>query len=242
MAAFIRDGDTGGLGELFSPGANLEVVRLYRNGYYRSVREVLSSSFPVVSLCLGAERFAYLAKCYGQAQPPKRGTLTNYGENFALWLADQLGPEQAWVADIARLDWAWLQCLHGADSIPVTAAELLDTREPEHVQVQRLSNSRLLQLARPLLGFWMELKLGHEPRATTVPDTLDSADQWIIFWRPEMTVFSRELTAMEAQLLEALSPDKDADTDEASADEMATLFGQWLNAGLLQKYTGEQLE
>jgi len=240
MAMYIRDREPGGLDGLFRPGANLEIARLYRNGYYRNIREVLSSSFPVVVQCLGMDNFTTLAKNYGQAQPPERGTLTDYGGTFANWLADQMSPEQSWVADLARLDWAWLECLHGVDSKPVAATELLTARDPEDVQVRRLENSRLLKLEYSLLDFWTNTKLGKdEHRVVTLPNSINLEDQWVIFWRPEMTVYSRELKGIEAQLLEALASGKHVDTGGTDADELSVLFGQWLNAGVLQKCTRE---
>lgn len=44
LSEFIRDANPAGLGALFKPGFDPAIAAIYRNGFYRSCREVLAST------------------------------------------------------------------------------------------------------------------------------------------------------------------------------------------------------
>ncbi len=86
------------------PMANLGV---YRNNADWQFRNSLSLSFPVVRRRVGDDYFRQLAFHYRARFPSRSGDLHWVGRDFPHFLATHLaGSDYAWLADLARLEWA----------------------------------------------------------------------------------------------------------------------------------------
>jgi hypothetical protein len=86
------------------PVSNLSI---YRNNTAISFRGALESSFPVVHRRVGDDYFRQLSTLYRARFPSRSGDLHWIGRDFPAFLLEQLqGSEYAWLADLARLEWA----------------------------------------------------------------------------------------------------------------------------------------
>ncbi len=236
LAAFIRQGKVRRLHTLFRPPFDPAIAALYRNGYFRSCREVLAGTFTSVVAELGEDAFAGLAREYARHHPPRQGTLTGYGEYFADWLESHVDREWRWLTDLALLDWAWLQCLHGPDATPLspTDAQRLFAAQQSEWRIAPLGNAHLLQLSWPVLERWACHKSA-EPIAN--PEAIAADSRWVLFWRPRMSVRVQALRHSEFQMLTSLRNRNDAcltgDSGQMPPDA-ADVFRVWLMNGVLE--------
>jgi hypothetical protein len=242
LSDFIRYGNRTGLDELFQDGFDPAIAAIYRNGFYRSCREVLASSYPSVRHQLGDDTFATLARRYATEHPPGSGTLTGYGRGFPEWLALQLSPPQDWLVSMARLDWAWLDCLHGEDATPLGAQGLrrlaAQGTDITRLSVSPLPNARLVSCTAEGFGSWSDLKRG---QGLIRPESAITAQsRTVLMWRPEMKVYARALSELEDLFLAELNRHRSLDKASAALLEaapgfdLASHFAELLTHGVLQ--------
>ncbi|WP_426440435.1 DNA-binding domain-containing protein [Bradyrhizobium genosp. P] len=114
------DGVTGPLGKAATRRYNV-----YRNNVTVSLIEVLGSIYPAVQRITGSEFFRAMARFYVRANPPSSALLFEYGREFSDFIAKyEYAQSVPWLADIARIERAWLDCYHAADAEPLSTAVL----------------------------------------------------------------------------------------------------------------------
>lgn len=98
---------------------------VYRNNVIVSLTEALEQTFPAIRNLLGDDYFKALARAFVVQHPPKSPVLIWYGSEFAAFLED-FPPLAAYpyLADVARVEWAWVQAFHAADAEPLDPAAL----------------------------------------------------------------------------------------------------------------------
>ena len=100
-------------------------VQVYRNNARAMFEGALERTYPVLRRQVGDERFAVLAQDYRAEHPSRSGDLHWVGEKFASWAAPRLAADgQAWLADLARLEWACEEAMVAARLPPLAPAEL----------------------------------------------------------------------------------------------------------------------
>ncbi len=100
---------------------------IYRNNVQSSLIDALADTFPVCRALVGADFFIGLARAHLQACPPRSPVLMEYGAEFADFIAGY--PPAAslpYLADMARLERAYVMSAHAADSVPLTSRQLQD--------------------------------------------------------------------------------------------------------------------
>jgi hypothetical protein len=92
-------------------------LAVYRVNARENFASALANAYPVLLNELGAEEFRSLAWSYQQAHPSPSGNLYEAGRALPQWLAPAVrGSERAYLADLARLEWAVQEALVAADS------------------------------------------------------------------------------------------------------------------------------
>jgi hypothetical protein len=106
-------------------------LQVYRNNTIISLTEALEATYPVVSALVGEVFFAFAAKSYIVAQPPRVPRLAEYGAEFADFLAG-FAPAQSlpYLPEVARLEWAINEAYHAPDDIGL-APQNLSSVSPE---------------------------------------------------------------------------------------------------------------
>lgn len=100
------------------PTARLAV---YRNNVVSSLIDALADTCPVVRQLVGEEFFRAMADVFVRQAPPRSRILAHYGEGFAEFI-EGFEPARAvpYLADVARLELAYVRAYHAADVEPVS--------------------------------------------------------------------------------------------------------------------------
>lgn len=83
---------------------------VYRNSVLKGCIDALQANFPSVASLTGEHFFREMARQYALVEPPREGMLIRYGEFFPAFIATyRPAVELGYLADVARLDWLWLE-------------------------------------------------------------------------------------------------------------------------------------
>ncbi|MDE2197046.1 MAG: putative DNA-binding domain-containing protein [Gammaproteobacteria bacterium] len=166
---------------------------IYRNTIFNNLTAALHTAYPAVLKLVGEDFFEGAAARYIREQPSRSGNLQDYGAAFPALLAQM--PEAAglaYLADVARLEWArqeaWLAA--DADALgPETLAAVPEDRQTA-LRLQLHPGLRLVASAHPVLAIW-------EFCQQDKPDhlQLDQAGQRVLLWRDNSQVAMRGITA-----------------------------------------------
>jgi hypothetical protein len=93
---------------------------VHRNNVVAGLVDALADGFPVVCQLVGEAFFRAMAAVYVRGHPPRSPVLADYGEDFAAFIAG-FGPADPvpYLADVARLEHAWVCAYHAADRPPL---------------------------------------------------------------------------------------------------------------------------
>jgi hypothetical protein len=148
-----------------APARRLDV---YRNNFYENLGAALAAVYPTVAELVGGDFFRFMARRYVRDHPPRTGNLHDFGGELAAFLQDfEPAAELPYLADVARLEWAWHRVFH------TEAAEVVDAQRALAV-VGSLSEE-----ARARVRFrW-------QPAAALVKSTYPVVTLWEWHQRPE---------------------------------------------------------
>jgi hypothetical protein len=160
---------------------------VYRNNVLVSLTEALADTFPAIERLLGEDYFKALAKAFILDHPPRSPVLIWYGDAFADFL--ETFPPLAgypYLADVARLEWAWLAAYHAADAEPLDPA-ILGT-----LAADRVVDARFLRhpATHCLRSKWPVLSLVLANRFATdaPPDVKLDIPESVLITRPDLDV------------------------------------------------------
>ncbi|RXH15246.1 HvfC/BufC N-terminal domain-containing protein [Bradyrhizobium guangzhouense] len=103
----------------------VKCYNVHRNNVTVSLIDALGSIYPAVQRLTGADFFRAMARIHVRKTPPASPLLFDYGRDFPAFIE---GYEHAqslpWLADVARIERAWLDAYHAADSAPLLPSSL----------------------------------------------------------------------------------------------------------------------
>jgi hypothetical protein len=106
-------------------GAATKRFNVYRNNVTVSLIEALGAIYPAVRRITGPDFFRAMARSHIRVSPPNSPLLFDYGREFPAFIEGYAYAQSTlWLADVARVERAWLDCCHAADAAPLTAATL----------------------------------------------------------------------------------------------------------------------
>jgi len=98
---------------------------VYRNNVTVSLIEALAAIYPAVQRITGPDFFRAMASFHVRQSPPTSPLLFEYGRAFPDFIT---GYEHAqtmpWLADVARIERAWLDAYHARDAVPLSSTRL----------------------------------------------------------------------------------------------------------------------
>ena len=98
---------------------------VYRNNVTVSLIEALAATFPAVRRITGEEFFRAMARFHIRDTPPNSALLFEYGRDFPAFIAAyEYAQDMPWLADVARIERAWLDAYHAADAEPLSPSAL----------------------------------------------------------------------------------------------------------------------
>lgn len=218
------------------PIAAADRVAIYRNNTRQFFRTALALTYPVLQRRVGEEYFRQLAHEYREAHPSRSGDLHWVGAAFPDWLATRLQhSDYAWLADLARLEWACEEAAVAAVE-PAESVEALGALPAEALDGARLRfqpSLRLVESDWPVWSVWqanqgddtaapVDLAIGPQRCACAC------LDDRVVVYRLEAEEY-RVLATLHAgaTFTEALTQ------AHATADTLARVLGWAFDAGLV---------
>lgn len=106
---------------------------VYRNNVTVSLIEALAKTFPATMRITGADFFRAMARFHVRTTPPTSPLLFEYGRDFPDFVESyEHARSMPWLADVARIERAWLDAYHAADQAPLTP-QVLASIAPEQL-------------------------------------------------------------------------------------------------------------
>jgi hypothetical protein len=118
FAAALLDPRSGTPAVVMGPKENAAIRRynVYRNNVTVSLIDALAAVFPATQRLAGVEFFRAMARFHVRAAPPTSPLLFEYGRDFPDFIATyEYARSAPWLADVARVERAWLDAYHAAD-------------------------------------------------------------------------------------------------------------------------------
>ena len=146
---------------------------VYRNNVAVGLIRSLEARYPVSRQIAGVEGFREIARAYIRFHKPRSPVMIAYGADFPDFLRTftaQAGPQadRPHLADVARLENAWVEAYHAEDAAAATVAELA-AQSPDCLPGARIAfhpAARLLRFATPAASIWASAQEGAEPAAS----------------------------------------------------------------------------
>jgi hypothetical protein len=235
----IRTGDASAL-EAFTHGPAATKFKVYRNNAVKGAADTLGDAYPAIKRLVGEKFFQGMAREFWAAHPPVERTLTLYGAGFADFI-QQFEPAQSlvYLADVARLDRAWLEAHHAPDASPLRLTDI------QHLPAEILAATapgvhpsvRVLASDLPAFSIWRTNRYDTDVKKISLENGAETA----LIHRPGMEVQSRRLTPAEALFLDRISSRQsfetasNAVTDHFPGVEPAPVFIALLKEGVFNE-------
>lgn len=161
--------------------------RVYKNNMFSALIDVLAGTYPVTQELVGEEFFTTACQNYIRQFPPKSALLLEYGSEFPIFI-ETYKPvaELGYLADVARLEYNWLQSYHAADS-SIISAQILADIDPEQLPFfgcKMHPSLRLIHSSYAVGTIWHE----HQSDITETLSIDVNQPEWLAIIRPEYEV------------------------------------------------------
>jgi Putative DNA-binding domain len=139
---------------------------VYRNNVAVGLIGALEARYPVARRVVGADGFRAIARAFIAAHKPRSPVLIAYGELFPDFIEGQ-GTDAGLrrLADVARLENAWVEAYHAADAPVAALADLaaLGAGALPDARIALHPAARLLRFSTPAASLWQSFQEGAEP-------------------------------------------------------------------------------
>lgn len=187
---------------LVTPSGELAAKRfdVYRNNVAVGLTDALEATFPLLVKSLGEDFFKAMAGVFLRQYPPDSPLLMHYGDQMPGFL-EAFEPVQRYpyLADLARLELAFIQSYHAADSSPIDPRSL-EAMPPEKLMTSTLSlapSVRLIRSRWPIYQLWRFNTEADAPKP-------QSCAEDILVLRPEFDAIPRLLPSGGGAFIDAL--------------------------------------
>jgi len=218
------------------PAARLGI---YRNTFASVLTNALRLSYPAVHRLVAAECFEGAARLFMQERPPQYANLDDYGADFPDFLS-RFEPvcALAYLADVARLEWAVSRALHASDVPPLDLGRLAALTEDEQARVRFAPHpsAGLLHPDYPADSIWRGV-LAQDDSALAAIDPA-SGPVWLLVHRAEDGVEVTRLSESAWRFTGALFARRPLHSalEEASSGAAQLLLAEHLAAGRLADF------
>ncbi|MDX8512726.1 HvfC/BufC N-terminal domain-containing protein [Mesorhizobium captivum] len=176
---------------------------VYRNNVVAGLIETLKENYPAVHRIVGDEFFRAMAGQFATTHPPRSPIMLGYGTGFPEFI-DGFEPVATlpYLADVARIERAWIEAYHATDAEPLTAADLLAIDQDRLAQVRLALHPslRVTQSQLPALTIWRMNIAGGEPAVVD----LDAGGEDALIIRPGAEVRVHQIPVGAAALVRSL--------------------------------------
>jgi hypothetical protein len=183
---------------------SLRRFSVYRNNVVVGLTSLLQDTFPAVQRLVGAEFFLAMAGAYVRQDPPRSPILLAYGGGFAAFI-EKFEPAAGlpYLADIARLEWAWMQAYHARDAFGLVAEAFGDIPDKElpFLRLRLHPALHVIRSSMPVLTIWRMNVADGVPG----PVELENNSEDVLIVRPMAAVEVRSIPPGGAEFLASLA-------------------------------------
>ena len=164
---------------------------IYRNNVTVSLINALAAVFPATQRITGDDFFRAMARFYLRAHPPVSPLLFEYGRDFPAFIEQyEYARPLPWLADVARIERAWLDAYHAGDVEP------LDPQALGRIPAERLADAILIPhpATQVLRSRFAALSIFSAHKGDDPPPQIDSGEaEDTLVTRPDLEVVARRL-------------------------------------------------
>ena len=135
----------------------IAALSIYRNNVRAALSRALGETFPVVAALVGDEFFKATAGAYFASQPPRSPMIVDYGRRFPEFLSSFTpAASLPYLADVARLEWAWLMAYRAADAASLDSDAIMGAGgdDPSALHFELHPSVAIVSSPFPVLSIW----------------------------------------------------------------------------------------
>jgi len=192
-------GDQDLLEHLANP-AQAKRLNVYRNNVARGAIEALRAAYPAVNRIAGANFFSPMARQYWLDHPPTDAPLFLYGKGFDQHVATyEPARSLPYLPTIARLDRAWLEAHHAADTPALNPSDVtgMDPESLPELRPGLTASVQLLTLHHSAHAAW----LANRQEAAAEDMQIGESAEHVLVWRHRGTVQSASIPVQHFDFL-----------------------------------------
>lgn len=214
----------------------VEQLEIYRVQFWLRHTSALLEDFPGVSGILGQAEWEKLVESYFESFVPESWTLRDVGDRLEAHIrARPDTPHQALCADMAALEWSYVE-IFDAEDTPSLSLEKLQSFPPSAWMTAKMVLSpalRMLELGYPVAELRKALKSTHQQETVPIPE---QQGQYLVVYRgSNRNLFNKALSREGWQLLTELQHGTPlaaacevvASTSEEAAQSVQANIGAW---------------
>ena len=179
-------------------------LRIHHNNTFVTLIDALAAVFPVIQRLIGEDFFAFAARAFIRSKPPESATLIDFGRTFPDFLeAFEAAADLVYLADVARLEWAWHEAYHAAEAEPLTTRALggVPAHRLPDLRLHLHPSSRFVTSPFPVHRIWEVNQAGCDASETI---NLEDGGAHLLVIRPAAQVEVRILPVAVFAFLRAL--------------------------------------
>ena len=180
----------------------IAALSIYRNNVRAALSRALGETFPVIAALVGDEFFRAMARAYFASQPPRSPMIVDYGRRFPEFLSS-FAPAASlpYLADVARLEWAWLMAYRAADAASLDSDAIMDIGggDPAVLRFELHPSVAIVSSPFPVASIWRR----NQPGGAAIQIDAHSGEDVLII-RPENVVDMHALAPGAATALKSL--------------------------------------
>jgi hypothetical protein len=219
----------------------VKCYNVYRNNVTVSLIDALAAIYPAVRRLTGPEFFRAMARFHVRETPPTSPLLFEYGRDFPAFIARyEHARSLPWLADVARIERAWLDAYHAANAPPLSPSALAT------VAPDRLSGVvfTVHPATRVVRSSFAAVTIFAANREGASGDRIDaSAAEDALITRPEFDVVVQKLPPGGAVFLDSLMSGRTfavaavAALEDSQNFDLATNIASLIEAGAFTSLT-----
>lgn len=212
---------------------------IYRTNTRENFALALEAAYPLLIRCLGPEEFRQLAWSYQRACPSTAGNLFHAGRRLPEFLAGHLrGGSDAYLIDVARLEWQVQEALVAADgdeALDLAALAAVPAERQGDIRFGLHPSVRLLRTEYAVFALWEALQAGQAVMAAR------AGPECLLVLRRAAGVELQRLPAADLAWLESLQAGATlavaASTLPAGQEAaLGALLVRWVGAGVVTSF------
>ncbi len=220
------------------PGAKAAIKRygVYRNNVTVSLINALAAVFPATQRITGLDFFRMMARLHVRETPPTSPLLFEYGRDFPAFIERyEHAQSMPWLADVARIERAWLDAYHATDAEPLSVDVLAAIPVDQLADIMLIPHpaARIVRSRYSALTIFAANRI---ERPVTLIEAGEPEDALVT--RPALEVFARRLPPGGAVFLtrlmvsEPLGAAAAAGSSDSPEFDLATNISGMIEAGV----------